>query len=679
MAINQRTYPGTTLEVLDGNLVSTTSLPEDVVLILGKAYKGPTSTVFNVTSTVDAANAYGSSSPIIKQMQMAYAAGARNVALYRIGGGAASIENIFGLGTDITTVEASSASDLSLKVYIGPEPLTPSKDAVIIYRKDKISYSSITASPVNLGYVTINGFEKTSNEIYVGSYYDPVPFKEVVQEAGKRVIVTAIDVKTIELPDYDAVKASKYGFTVLVDGRRTTKFTSGIGADPLAPTKYSVVIDDAVVVGKPNFTVEISYIVKLTTQEVEEAELEYKSGQDLINSTWKEYYEAFDQAVTDLYIPFSRSVHIGDLFNVPNIADGNTDADRLEYLLIDEDDWGERSYEWSTHKNVYQKDGTLTTTDPDEADLSSNGEPILLKRFNEVDFTHRAGMWAWTKTSEEGFYPNIIVGAIGPKVYNPKYINQWIGKKPAYNASEQIITNGSGLLGHRLMVGSVDYAGGYYATDTGHPDGQVLLDSGNTAVDLGKYLSVVVAQGVSTTESAVKVADITSAAATYAGLVATVTPGDGTSNLLVPGILNSIAFKADRAKELNDAGYVIFVEKTKGLSVLRGSVATRKASDFQLVGTSVVMNLIGKDIVDTCDPYLGKGIDGTLMVTLHTALHTLFGKRQKAGWYTSYTIKLSQIGPNSVLVRYKIKAKDELIVVANQVGLDREISTEIIG
>ena len=678
MAISKRTYPSTKLEVLDGNLVSATSLPEDVVLILGKAYKGPTGAVFNVTSTVDATNAYGSTSPIIKQMQMAFAAGAKNVALYRVGGRAASLENIFGLGSDLTTVEASSSADLSLKVYVGPEPLSPNKDAVLIYRKDKIVYSSITASSVNLGYVSVNGFDKTANEIYVGSYYDPVPFKEVAQEAGKRVIVTAVDTKTVNLPDYDALKASKYGFTVLVDGRRTTKFSAGIGLDPLNPTEYAVVIDDAVVAGKVAYTVEISYIVKLTTQELEETELEYRTGEDLINASWKEYYEAFDQALTDLYIPVSRSVLIGDVVNVPNIANGDTATDKLDFLLVDEDDWGERSYEWSDHKYVYQKNSTETTTDPEEADLSSNGKPILLKRFNEVDFVHRAGMWALDKTEQEGFFPNIVAGVIGPKVYNTKYINQWIGKAPTYNADGQILANGSGLLGHRLMVGSVDYPGGYYATDTGYPDGQVRLDSGNSVIDLGKYLSIVVAQAVLTTEATVKVAEVGSGAASYAGIIGTVTPGDGTTNLLVNGVYNAVPLKADRLKELNSAGYVAFVEKTKGLSVLRGSVASRNASDFQFVGTSVVMNLCGKDIVDICDPYIGKGIDGVLMVNLHTSLHSMFAERQRQGWFTSYTIKLTQRGPNALLVRYKIQAKDELTEVTNQISLEREVSTTVI-
>lgn len=675
MAIADRKYPGTVLEVLDGNLITTTSLPEDVVLVLGKAYRGPTGSVFNVTSTKDAANVFGSNSPLIKQMQMAYSAGATNVALYRVGGREASLENVFGLGTDITTTEASSSADLSLKVYIGPEPLTPSKDAVIVYKNNKIVHSTVDISPINLGLVSVNGFEKTNQKLYVGSIYDPVAFSDVPKEMGKRILVSEVDKQEIALPGYKESEVSAFGFTVLFDGRRTTDYH--IRIDPVS-SAATLVLGEEVVGVNVTYTVEISYIKKLTASELEKSEITHRAGSDLINSTWKEYYEAFDQALSDLYIPVSRSVVIGDLFNVPNIASKDKDKDRLDYLFIEEGDWGEKTYEWSTHQFLYQKDGNKTTTNAEEADLSGNGQPILLKRFNEVDFTHRAGMWAKVKTEEEGFFPNIVVGAIGPKVYNPKYINQWIGKPPVYNQAGQIITNGSGLLGHRLMIGSIDFAGGYYATDTGFPDGTVQVDSGGAVSDLGKYLSIVVSQAVLTTDATIRTSEIGSGAASYAGLIATVTPGDGTTNLLVNGIYNYIGFKVDRLKALNRVGYVAFVEKTKGLSVLRGSVASRSASDFQYVGTSIVMNLIGKDITDVCDPYIGKGIDGTLMVTLHTALHTLFAERQRLGWYTGYTIQLNQRGPNSLIVRYKIKAKDELTEIMNQISLERTISTEII-
>ena len=670
MAISTRTYPSTQIEVLDGNLISATTLPENVVLVVGKAYKGPSNTVYNVTSTKDANLAFGASSPIIKQMQLALAGGAQNVALFRVGGREASLNNVFGLGTSLATSEASSTADAYLKVYIGPEPLAPSRDAVIIYRNDKIIYSNATGGEVDAGYVEVDGFEKADNELYVGSFYDPVPFRSVLDEIGKRIIVTAVDTNEVELPDFTEATASKYGLTVLVNGKRTTRFTRSANV---------ITIDPTVVASLTSYTVEVNYIQKLTDIEKEDYEFEYKAGQDLINSTWKEYYEAFDQALRELSVSNARAVVIGDLFNVPNIVNGDTVADKLEYLYIEEGEWGEFSYEWSTDRVLYQKDLTGTTLDPYEADVSSNGEPIVIKRFHEVDFAHRAGMWALEKTEEEGFFPNIVVGAIGPKAYTQKYINQWIGKLPTFNEEGKLISNGSGLLGHRYMVGTLDYAGGYYATDSGFPDGDILVDSGNAQIDLGKYLSIVVSQVVPSTGTTNNTSDVLSGAASYAGVIASINPGDGTTNATVRGAYNAIEFKQNRLKDFNNIGYVAFLDKTKGLSVLSGTVASRSASDFQYVGTSVVLNVISQDILDVCDPYIGKGIDGTLMVALHTALHTRLAERQAAGYFVNYTIVMSQVGPNTIKVRYRITAKDELRVISNEIMLDREITSTTIG
>ena len=95
---------------------------------------------------------------------------------------------------------------------------------------------------------------------------------------------------------------------MLVNGKRTTRFTRSANV---------ITIDPTVVASITNYTVEVNYIQKLTDIEKEEYEFEYKAGQDLINSTWKEYYEAFDQALRELSVSNARAVVIGDLFNVP--------------------------------------------------------------------------------------------------------------------------------------------------------------------------------------------------------------------------------------------------------------------------------------------------------------------------------------------------------------------------
>ncbi len=660
--MTERIYPGTSIEVLDGNLSNNIAIPEDTVLIVDRAYTGPVGRLYYVSAAKDAATVFGSDSPLIKSMQRAFTGGAKNVALYRVGGKVASIENIFGLGTSLETAEASSVASTGLSVYIGPEPINPSLNSVIIYRNSRIIYSNVLGGEVDQGLVYVDGFNKLANEPQVGSFNDPVPLALVVQNLGTRVVITDSDVKTITIPAGDVALVSAHGLTVKVNGRAVR--ATDVTFDKVAGTV-------SFVTAETTFTVEVSYVKKYTPTELADLEITFGDGEDLVEASWKDYYEAFDQALDDIQRVSLRTVAIGDVFNVPNLANGDTDADRLEYLNVEVDESGEKVFEWSTNRYLYRK-GATTTTDISEADLTSNGQPIVVKQFHEVDFTHRVGMWGFERT-EDGIYPNIMVGVLGPRAYNSKYVNLWVGKEPTYNLDGKIIVNGSGLLGHRYMVGTINRTGGYFATDNGFPDGTPVTDSNGFIVDLGKYLSIVASQVTNSAGSL-----IVSSAASYAGLAATVTPGDSTTNQVVPGVTLLTDLKRARLKQLQAAGYVVLENRSKGVTVVSGDLASRLTSDYRYLSTSIVMNYIAADIAEVCDPFIGKGIDGTSKVALHTALHTRFQQRQRQGFFIDYLMQLRQVAPNVIDVAYTITAKDELRQVSNSIKLSREISNEVL-
>ena len=660
--MTERIYPGTSIEVLDGNLSNNIAIPEDTVLIVDRAYTGPVGRLYYVSAAKDAATVFGSDSPLIKSMQRAFTGGAKNVALYRVGGKVASIENIFGLGTSLETTEASSVASTGLSVYIGPEPINPSLNSVIIYRNSRIIYSNVLGGEVDQGLVYVDGFNKLANEPQVGSFNDPVPLALVVQNLGTRVVITDSDVKTITIPAGDVALVSDHGLTVKVNGRAVR--ATDVTFDKVAGTV-------SFVTAETTFTVEVSYVKKYTPTELADLEITFGDGEDLVEASWKDYYEAFDQALDDIQRVSLRTVAIGDVFNVPNLANGDTDADRLEYLNVEVDESGEKVFEWSTNRYLYRK-GATTTTDISEADLTSNGQPIVVKQFHEVDFTHRVGMWGFERT-EDGIYPNIMVGVLGPRAYNAKYVNLWVGKEPTYNFDGKIIVNGTGLLGHRYMVGTINRTGGYFATDNGFPDGTPVTDSNGFIVDLGKYLSIVASQVTNSAGSLV-----VSSAASYAGLAATVTPGDSTTNQVVPGVTLLTDLKRARLKQLQAAGYVVLENRSKGVTVVSGDLASRLTSDYRYLSTSIVMNYIAADIAEVCDPFIGKGIDGTSKVALHTALHTRFQQRQRQGFFIDYLMQLRQVAPNVIDVAYTITAKDELRQVSNSIKLSREISNEVL-
>ena len=63
-----------------------------------------------------------------------------------------------------------------------------------------------------------------------------------------------------------------------------------------------------------------------------------------------------------------------------------------------------------------------------------------------------------------------------------------------------VVANGTGLLGNKYMssqIAEVSASGkslkdarpkGFFYTDSGYPDGQVLVDSNGAPIDIGKYL-----------------------------------------------------------------------------------------------------------------------------------------------------------------------------------------------
>jgi hypothetical protein len=346
------------------------------------------------------------------------------------------------------------------------------------------------------------------------------------------------------------------------------------------------------------------------------------------------------------------------------------DYNALAYLNTYTNDDGDKVYEWSDVEFLYE-----LATDADEvthevalAAIDANGQPIVVKQFYKVDFVHRLGMWAFDK-AEDGIFPNIVVGTVGPANYSRAAINTWVGKAPTRDISGAIVENGTGLLGHPISVGTVDYAGGYFATSNGFLNGEILADSGQFPIDLGKYISVVASQITSTTTGF----PVTSGASAYSGLVSTTRPGDSTTNQVLAGIYLATPLKKSQLKALQSAGYVVFEDKPfKGVTVVSGDLMTRENSDYDYISTSIAVAETVRELTIITDPFIGKGIDEVTMAALHTAIDSKLIELQKLGYFQSSRFRLIQTGPNSVTLYFVIRAKDELREVLSQIKLTRD-------
>ena len=111
-----------------------------------------------VTDSNEASAIYGSDSPLISKLSEVKLGGAQNIVLYRIGGEAAEIVDLFGADTLLATREETVAAGGKFNVYIGPEPSNALKSCIIIFQGDTIVYSNATGAIVDLGLFNIVGF-----------------------------------------------------------------------------------------------------------------------------------------------------------------------------------------------------------------------------------------------------------------------------------------------------------------------------------------------------------------------------------------------------------------------------------------------------------------------------------------------------------------------------------------
>lgn len=674
-------YPKNKLEIIDGSLRPVASLPKDLVLIIERAYTGPTNTVYLVQDLAEAKMIYGDKSPIINLATRTRAGRAANIALFRIGGGAFEYINIFGEDTSLRLTDQSVNAADNLKVYVGPEPKNAARQCVIIFEGSRIIYSNVLGGEINSSKVLVDGFDKIANTVSVGSVATPVPFKEIISSLGGAAATTVATTKeTVDVEDWIGIPvASISGFDAKTSSLNTVKLTTLEGA--VVP--YTVTADQTTLLinkfvdGTSETTpvatsLNVAFFKGLTAPEVKKLGITYVEGKDSLNATAKELYEALDGALEQLELLPTKALVVGDLFNVASVANGPVDSgNKLEYVLKGEDEDGYTTYEWSKVKYFYKTVNATsqevgTSSDISKAALDINGQPIIVKEYNEVDFVHRLGMFAHTKL-EDGDFLNIIVGVKGPANMSPRALTNWIGTTPLRDMQGNIVENGTGLLGHRLMVGTTSYRGGYFATSNGFVDGDTLTDRTGFPVDLGKHLSIVVSQVASLTSTD----SVTSAAAAYAGLVSTLTPGDSTTNLAVPNLFLVSNVKESKKQELSRAGYVVFSDKSKGLTVYSGDVATRDNSDFDYISTAVAISEISKLITETTEPYIGKGLDIITITALKTALTSALANAQREGWMISYEFKIRRDGPNSLLIPFVIETRDELRKINNIVRLTR--------
>ena len=650
---------GMSTEILDGKLNPKPNLPEDVTLVIDRAFDGPSDELYLVTDTEKAKVIYGKTSPIIQAMRHAYVGGATNVVLYRIGGSGASIDNLFGSYTTIKTTSQKVGAGSTLKVYAGPRASEPGRSVIIVTDGNKIVYSNSPGQTVDLGVVQVEGFDALNFPYQVGTLTAPVDFANVVSNLKKKG------------KESFTATAAQTAFTLTTPATNVVAVTKTVGliTTVVAPADYTVTTVGETVTGVTLATgvdeddvIEVQTLTLLTAPEIADAELVYTPAKDSTSITLNKLYELYDQAFVNLETVDVFGVTIADLFNCRNIAAGDDDsADRLTYVNRTDTDYG-FTYEWSTSKNIYQlaTDALLTTNDPALAAIDDLGQPIVVKQYHEVDFAHRLATWAYTQ-STSSTYVNANIGAKGPVANYTVAINRWVGKAPVTNIYGVITENGEGLLGNRFMAGTTTRSAGFYATDSGYPDGTPRYDSSGVIIDIGKFLSINVMPVYITSESfSGESVFVRSASAVYSGLVTRTVVGDSTTNQILPNVTAVFKLKQNKVEALSALGYVALEEKSKGLTVYSGDLATQDTSDYDYISTAISVSYVVSRLKIVTDPYIGRGISEALMAALYNAIESELKDAMTRGYINGYGFNLLTTSAHELSLPLSLKAKGEL-------------------
>jgi hypothetical protein len=631
------------LELLDGNLAASPAITGPVALVIATALSGKSNTPFIIDDFNKAAALFGASSPLIKAANELKLGGAQNVAVYRIGGVAASISGLFGALSEITTVEEAVGLGTKYSVYIGPQTNNAGEACLIIFEGAKIVYSTVPGSEVDLGKFVVVGFDEAFTH-RIGTPTAPVALELAL--AGLKNDTTSSFAGDGTAVAFNLPGATNIGTlitSVKVNGvlkTVTTDYALSIGTGTAGA-------DEVVFVTAPANLATIEVVFSRPTTVVGAA---YRAGANNVGCSYQKLYELVDAAFVDLETTSATHVIVPEALNdAANIADGSVASDKLNYVLRTEVD-GEFVWTWSTVKNVYAYSGLVTdsthnatlntTTVLADADLDDNGQPVVAQRFNEVNFTHRFGMFL----DDLAVNDKIVFGAIGtslPIASTTAAVNAWLGTLPTKDIEGAITANGTGLLGNRFMAGTTTQVPGFYRTDTGYVDGEIQYDTGGAPIDLGKFLSVVSAV-VATPRSPILGLTTRSvnAAAIYLGVLTNVKPGDSTTNRTIAGVQLPFLLKKTKVNEIAGAGYVAFLDKGTAVVCASGELPTGPLSDYDYISTSITIADVTNRIRARLDPFLGKGLGPVQLAAMQTIVDAEFLVSVTAGAILKYSAQV---------------------------------------
>jgi len=614
--------PGHYVYKEDGNYAFLNTVAGDVTLILGTAPDGPYGMKL-ITDSQEAQTLYdpdnAKTGTLLKGMYEALQAGAKHVALYRIGASPAALDFFNGY----TIIVDGDPADY--KVYMADGKLTiyDATTGVVLY--DLVNGTRTSG-------VTVSGSQIAAKTVGdTGTSWASSPTLASFVTLAGQTIHTAVKASNDALAIYfetdlasTAFKAGqivKYGAVYYLVSYVTT-----VATKQLIYPSHTV---NATTGALTAFT-NITYLASAVDAEIIARLIDKADGLDMTpNQTYLALQRAYwdlESAQVDVVVP--NEVYIDS----PNVIDNEgvfSAQSALTHLG--------KAYKFETlgqiHMVFANASATVADSVPAPYELGIDGweaaawlekthtfdeiqnagsdyETALENdlTFSEINFAQQLATYCYDLSAND----NETSGCIGFKPFtslSKSSVMSWLGKLPIKDADGTITRSGSGVLGNKLVAGSVGQSPGIFATANDLYGGVALISAQtNLPMDIGYLIDVVSTPILSNTVFVSGNGEITDGAAVYAGLL-----GKYEKNVpLMRKALPSGTFRAaypfakKYLDQLIEARTVAFSVDQNGITkVVDSPTASLVTSDYKSrFSVRVVQGVI--DVVRSiAEPYLG--------------------------------------------------------------------------
>lgn len=611
--------PGIFDTKLDGNLTIPNTNGAPIVIVIGTASQGDSETLFTVVRPTDAARAFGKSGTLIRGMYESAATGATNIRLFRIGATAAVLADV-GDGLTIETVAKDDSTGGDYKIWF-----TASTGRLRVYRTDDdtLVYDSGDGTPdtrVDLGEVVVSG--EATGGVDIGTSAATAVDLEDVPAADPTTTFTA-GTDGLNLTRMEMYQSLDQAYLLLED------------ADVDMVVSMNVYLDD-----KNVMDMEAATVSGLMATVSGFDNIEVGGSNDVLGKLYTEEFNGVKYYFWD--------VNLDGVADIVPVVAGLTPTQQTALNAGDI--------------------SIAAAVAGDPADLSSAD-------FHEVNFGYQLADFCY-RSSHLNTEMHGVIGTLPPASFSAKDVSNWIGQVPLTavdaNGDEFIVTNGKGLLGNKWVAGRkasgtipahiIDGVakpnGGFIATDDGWINGIQLKDDNDKLVDIGKYLDIVIAyaQMVNPSRSS---AYVSSGAASYAGLIATLPAQSAPTNKVVSNLNLPFRINSSKLDALAGKRYVAFTTKPKGVVVADAPTASRPESDYNRRSTMRIVKAALDVVRLVGEPYLGEGMSGAQIAALEGAIQQALAELVKGKVLVRFEVKVTA----SALERVQGKCKVELVLV----------------